>query len=202
MLCVSRHEWPKRTELMLAAAHLLSGRTVELVGGGGRLKHLRQLDDQLARDPSLLSGLDAQDLWMQSALSAKAPKSAPPNSPVRLLGAVRDAERDAAYARAAVVVAPAYREDYGLTALEAMLWKRPVIVCEDGGGLVDIVADTGAGLVVPPTPKGIADGVERIVDEPGLAAELLERAAAVPSTYTWDRCQQQLYSALEQTMTD
>lgn len=199
VLCVSRHEWPKRTELLLAAAHLLpAGQKVELVGGGGRLKFLRQLDQQLIADPALAASQDPQQLWMQSALSAKAPKSAPAGSPVILHGAVSDDERDAAYARASVVVAPAYREDYGLTALEAMLWQRPVIVCEDGGGLVDIVRDTGAGLVVPPTPQGIADGIERIRDDSDLASELLANAAAVPSTYTWERCGSQLLNAVDQ----
>ncbi len=68
-----------------------------------------------------------------------------------------------------------YREDYGLTALEAMQWQRPLIVCSDGGGLVDIVNDTGAGIIVDPTPQAIAAGVRRITEEPGLATELIER---------------------------
>lgn len=196
VLCVSRHEWPKRTELLVAAAHLLEDRWVEFVGGGGRANYVRDLDARLSRQPGLAATLDPDDIWMRSAAGITAPSS-PPSSPVHLLGNVSDAERNARYAACSVVVAPAYREDYGLTALEAMLWKRPLIVCRDGGGLVDLVEETGAGLVVEPTPQAIADGIERLTTDVELTRELLARAEAVPATFTWDRCHAELDAAVD-----
>ena len=83
---------------------------------------------------------------------------------------------------------------------EAMQWQRPLIVCSDGGGLVDIVNDTGAGIIVDPTPQAIAAGVRRITEEPGLAKELIERCRAVPSTYTWARCHAELDDAVSSAM--
>ncbi|MBA2283697.1 MAG: hypothetical protein H0W25_21020, partial [Acidimicrobiia bacterium] len=45
VLSVSRHEWPKRTELVVATAHHLRAAGVEVevkvVGGGGRLEHAK-----------------------------------------------------------------------------------------------------------------------------------------------------------------
>ncbi len=193
VVCVGRHEWPKRTELLVSAAHLMPHRPVEFVGGGGRLPYVQALDARLATKGA---GPDDDTAWMTSALGVTAPKQSP-KSNVAFLGNVSDRERNERYAAASVVVAPAYREDYGLTALEAMLWKRPLVVCADGGGLVDLVTETGAGLIVEPTPAGIADGIERIVNEPGLAESLIERCEAVPSAFTWDRCHAELDAAIE-----
>lgn len=199
VLCVSRHEWPKRTELMVAAAHLVDDREVHLIGGGGRMASLRQLDAKLTADPNLLSTVEAADLWKTSALDVVPPAAGTP-SRARLLGTVSDRERDLAYASASVFVAPAYREDYGLTVLEAMLWERPVIVCEDGGGLADIVRATGAGLIVEPTPQAIADGVRRITEDVSFARQLIEQAKAVPSVFTWERANAELDAAIHAAM--
>ncbi len=197
VVCVGRHEWPKRSEFIVAAAQLLPDRRVELIGGGGRLDAVRELDARLTATPELVEDVEA--LWMRPARHTKAPSDNAPSTAF-VLGAVSDEQRDQSYANAAVVVAPAYREDYGLTALEAMQWERPLIVCSDGGGLVDIVNDTGAGLVVDPTPQAIAEGVHRILHEPDLAAGLIERAREVPATYSWERCFAELDDAVSSAM--
>lgn len=197
VVCVSRHEWPKRTEFVVATAQLLPERRVELIGGGGRVDAVRALDARLTR--STVDVDDVDGLWMRPARHTKAPGSGA-ESTAHILGAVSDDERNRAYAEAAVVVAPAYREDYGLTALEAMQWQRPLIVCSDGGGLVDIVNDTGAGLIVEPTPRAIAAGVEKITSSPGFAAELIERCREVPGAYSWARCHAELDAAVESAL--
>ncbi len=204
VVCVSRHEWPKRTELLVAAGHVMrgrpAGRPVEFIGAGGRLDFVRGLDDRLFRDPDLATRSDPDAFWMQSALQQTTKPTVHATSPNRFRGNVSDGERNRAYAEASVVIAPAYREDYGLTALEAMLWQRPVIVCRDGGGLVDLVEETGAGLVVEPTPVALADGVQRILEDDDLRHALLERAREVPATFTWQRARAELDHAIEATM--
>lgn len=193
VLCVSRHEWPKRTEFVVAAAQLMPERDFDLVGGGGRVEIVRSLDAHLTNPATPMPSAD--DLWMTPVQNVPRYSSDKPATS-RILGAVSDQDRNNCYARASVVVAPAYREDYGLTALEAMLWHRPLIVCSDGGGLVDIVNDTGAGLIVDPTPQAIAEGVQRIIEEPGLADRLIERCQAVRSDYSWNRCNRELDDAV------
>lgn len=83
-----------------------------------------------------------------------------------MTGRVDDRRLDQLYRRAGCVVAPAYREDYGLTVLEAHARARPVIVCRDGGGLVDLVDDGVTGLVVEPTGRAIADAIAELRDDP------------------------------------
>jgi len=74
-----------------------------------------------------------------------------------------------AMASAVCVVAPAYDEDYGLTAIEAMAAGTPVIVCRDGGGLVELVDHGVTGLVVEPTGAAIATAIRSLTDDPDLA---------------------------------
>ena len=82
-------------------------------------------------------------------------------------------------------MAPAYREDYGLTVLEAHARGRPVIVCRDGGGLVDLVEDGVTGLVVEPTGQAIADAVRRFRDDPGMAAAMGDAGRDALARYRW-----------------
>lgn len=208
VLCVSRHEWPKRTELAVAAGHLLAeDRHSVLIGGGGRLDSVRSFDRSLVnanQDEINTRGVTAGLAAPSAAVSSIAQRLRGRGrgraglSTVQIHGQVTDQDRNRAYEEASVVLAPAYREDYGLTALEAMVWGRPVVVCNDGGGLVDLVQATGAGLVVEPTPQALADAVRTITDSPELAAELRGNAAEVGPTYTWNRAFAQLDDAVAQ----
>ncbi len=223
VLCVSRHEWPKRTELAVAAGHLMEGPT-QLIGGGGRLEHVRRLNDEIAagnvdgrtlstewlgaiaeQHTSLSSLSDLGRQARQRAATAIASRRARHNvnSPahsVSIDGRLDDAARNGAYASASVVLAPALNEDYGLTALEAMVWGRPVVVCRDGGGLVEIVEATGGGLVVEPSPVAIAEAVERIRNDAQLAMDLRAGALSVRETHTWERANQQLLDAIDSSL--
>jgi glycosyltransferase involved in cell wall biosynthesis len=89
-------------------------------------------------------------------------------------------------ASAVCVVAPAYDEDYGLTAIEAMAAGTPVIVCRDGGGLVELVDDGVTGLVVEPTGAAIAAAIRTLVDDPELARRLGEQGREAARAHTLD----------------
>lgn len=182
-LCVSRHEWPKRTELVAQAAAVDDGRW-ELVGGGSRLAWVRHLLERWSADPATATTDGPDETWRNRGAWLLAEGDRPSGTGpsehlggrVRLHGEVDDAARDEAYRRAGVVVAPALREDYGLTVLEALAHGRPVIVCDDGGGLVELAEGTGAAIVVAPTPGAIADAVAALRDDPARARELAAAA--------------------------
>lgn len=201
VLCVSRHEWPKRTELVVAALHLLDGPHGHLVGSGSRQHLVRLIDAHLRRHRDLLD-LDPEVLWMNPGHLLAGPKlkDGPPSDRVTIHGSVSDAERDRLYAGASVVVAPALLEDYGLTPLEAFAWERPVVVCEDGGGLCELVEHEESGLVVPPTPAGIAAGVRRILDDPDLADHLVEGGRRAYRSYSWPRALDQFEAGLARVL--
>ena len=194
VLCVSRHEYTKRTELFVAAAYLGFGLPAVQVGEGGRYPAVRE--------------------WAARLAAAEAPEEEPwweprpwypdlaevPESLVCFRGRVDDEELRDLYGRAAVVVAPAYDEDYGLTLLEAMSFGKPVVVCRDGGGLAEMIEDGVTGLVVDPTPRAVAEGVRSLVEWPERMAEMGAAARTASLEYTWERAAEQLLRGVETVM--
>ncbi len=88
------------------------------------------------------------------------------------------------YRRAAVAVTPSVvssdgrREGIPTVLLEAMACGVPV-VASDLTGIPELVEDRVTGLLTPPgDPEAIARAIETLVDDPGLAADLVTRAAA------------------------
>lgn len=194
-LCVSRHEFPKRTELFVHAMKLLPDTDAVVVGGGGRLPYVQGLDGAMARGDIDPDGIDSTSLWLcrhDGAVAAPAE-----GSNVAFLGHVDDDELARLYSRALCVVAPAYLEDYGLTAIEAMHHGKPLIVCSDGGGLTSFVEDGVNGFVVEPDGRAIAAAVQKLRDDPALAAALGEAARRTAATYTWERAMREIFDGME-----
>lgn len=198
VLSVSRHEFPKRTELFAAAA-LACDRPAVAVGSGGRLPWIRHLARRWALE-GVPDELDATATWAtEVAAEFQVPPEPGQEASLRFAGQVDDAELDDLYRRARCVVAPAYREDYGLTAIEGMARGRPVIVCRDGGGLTEFVEDDVTGFVVDPTPAAIAAAVGRLEDD-SRVAEMGAAAREAAAAYTWDRALDEVEAAIGVTM--
>src|SRR6185503_6850169 len=64
---------------------------------------------------------------------------------------------------AAVAVLPARAEGFGLAGAEALMCGVPLVVCSDGGGLLDL-AETGAVRITEPMPEGLAAGIRELLD--------------------------------------
>ncbi len=117
---------------------------------------------------------------------------------VRFVSHVLGNELERLYREARCVVAPAFDEDYGLTAIEAMAWGAPLVVCEDGGSLAELVSQTGAGEVVAPDHRAISDAVRRIAYDPELARHYgAAGREAVEHRFTWSAAFEQLDDALQ-----
>lgn len=184
VLSVGRHEFPKRTELVVAAARLLPDQPFALVGTGGREAWARTLDHRLATTDVDPGALDDTETWCCTVAGAE-PVPEGFRSNLEFAGRVSDADLAARYAAAPCVVAPAYQEDYGLTAIEAMALAKPVIVCADGGGLTELVRHEETGLVVEPTPAAIAGAVERVIADRDLAARLGANGRVRAAELSW-----------------
>jgi glycosyltransferase involved in cell wall biosynthesis len=65
-------------------------------------------------------------------------------------------------------------EGFGLAAAEALMCGVPVIACEDGGGLLDIVPRDGPGRLVAPEPEALADATAAILADPAAPAAARE----------------------------
>lgn len=205
VLCVTRHEFPKRVELLVAAAHLVSTSIpVTCTGTGGRLAFARDLDARLEARQIGVDELDDATMWCNTGAinptTTHASTSGQSGQRVDFVGHLTRADLDAAYADSRCVVAPAYDEDYGLTAIEAMQHGRPVIVCNDGGGLTELVTHDETGLIVEPTPTAIAHAIERLHADPDLCRRLGHNAKVQAATLNWGHAASQLLTAVEATL--
>ena len=81
-------------------------------------------------------------------------------------------------------VMPSLYESYGLAALEALSYGKP-IVCTDVNGLPGNVKDAGL-YVKPKDSKGLADAINRLNADEDLRQDLSKKAIKVSREVTWD----------------
>ncbi len=123
------------------------------------------------RDPACRAALEAQR------------RAAGLDDRAIFLGAVSDAERDAAYARADLFVAPSRFEGYGMAVAEALTRGVPVIAGR-GGALADTAA---SGILVDPEDvSGFAAALRPLILDPAARRRAADRAfAAGQATPRW-----------------
>lgn len=127
-IIVARLTAQKRVDLALRAiARIPSGVPLTVVGGGPELGGLRAIAARL--------GLADRVRWT---------------------GAQSATEVANLLARADVMLFTAVGEGLGLAAVEALMAGLPVVVCRDGGGVVETVTQWGGGTVVEPTEEAVA----------------------------------------------
>jgi hypothetical protein len=91
---------------------------------------------------------------------------------INFLGRVADADLPAIYASCDVLVAPSRYESFGLIALEAMQFQKPVIGCF-AGGMPEIILHNETGLLVQPEDEtALADAMLKLASARALRIEL------------------------------
>jgi glycosyltransferase involved in cell wall biosynthesis len=195
-ICVTRHEFPKRGELFVHALKYLRPFRGVIVGGGSRLSWLRELDTRLNASGIDLDALKDEEVWLNRGETETFELSLA-GSNVEFVEDATGERLHELYAGALCAVAPAYLEDYGLTAVEAMTYGLPLVVCEDGGGLAWFVEDGVTGFIVEPTGRAIADAVDRLRADPNLAVEMGRAARDRARAFTWERAMEEIRRGLE-----
>ncbi|MBI3959908.1 MAG: glycosyltransferase family 4 protein [Chloroflexi bacterium] len=115
---------------------------------------------------------------------------------VTFAGRVPDDDLPALYAGADALLLPSLYEGFGFPVLEAMACGTPV-VCSNSSSLPEVAGD--AALLVPPTDdEALAAAVERILTEPGLAADLRRRGAIQAARFRWERCAAETVAVYEE----
>jgi len=198
-VCVSRHDFPKRTELFVDALMQTPEIKGVSVGVGGRLGIVKSMAQRL------LSGdhpdrQTASDVWLNNP--AWIDPSTQPDEARNLFfaGSLSTAELVDTMRRAYCFVAPALLEDYGLTVIEAMRHGKPVIVCTDGGHLCEFVRHGVTGLVVEPTGVAISAALRHLRDSPEMCATMGENARQYAAQYTWTRAFREFEAGLDMVM--
>ena len=106
------------------------------------------------------------------------------HSHVRFLGYLPDDTLGAMYRLASVFVFPSLYEGFGLPPLEAMACGTPVVT-SNLSSLPEVTGDA-AILVDPYDPEAIAGGLERVLTDPGLHADLQRRGRARAAQFSWE----------------
>jgi glycosyltransferase involved in cell wall biosynthesis len=99
-------------------------------------------------------------------------------------GYLETTEIRALMATSSLLVLPSLEEGFGLPVAEAMAAGLPV-VCSRGSALEE-VAGGAATLVDPLNTKSIADGIERVLDDPALAEQQRRKGLEQSLQFDWD----------------
>ena len=108
------------------------------------------------------------------------------NGRVEFVGRVGDETLLELYAGALAVAFVPYDEDYGLVTLEAFLARKPVVTASDSGGTLEFVEDGVTGVVCVPEADAVAEALNRLVADRGLAASLGEAGYERARNISWD----------------
>lgn len=84
---------------------------------------------------------------------------------VHFAGAVAPTEVAGFLAHADVMLFPAQGEGFGLAAAEALMAGVPVVACWDGGGVLDVVPESGAGRLTLPAPEAMSDAILDLLND-------------------------------------
>jgi glycosyltransferase involved in cell wall biosynthesis len=103
------------------------------------------------------------------------------------------------YAAADVFVFPSLFEGFGIPVLEAMACGTPVCA-SDIASIPEIVGEAGL-LFDPQEPRAIADTLHRLLTEPSLRAQLVERGLDQVKRFTWDDAAAAVLEELEKAGT-
>ena len=85
---------------------------------------------------------------------------------VRFVGEIPPPDIPGAIGDADVFAFPALGEGFGLVAAEALLCGVPVVAARDGGGVVDIVPESGPGRLVTADPRAFARALGELASDP------------------------------------
>ena len=113
------------------------------------------------------------------------------------LGFVPDADRDAAYAAASVLVNPSRLESLGMVVLEAWLAGTPCIVNGRSPVLREHCRASGGGLPYGSRAE-LVEAIDLLTGDPGLGRRLAAAGAAYTrATFSWPAVRERFLGALE-----
>jgi len=101
------------------------------------------------------------------------------------------------YSDCDVCALPSRMEGWGLSLMEAMASRKPV-VATDVGGVPELVSDGVEGFLVRPgDPKALADALVRLLNDPSLRNRMGEAGAQTVLRYSWDETAHTVKGAYE-----
>lgn len=147
-----------------------------LVDAFNILKQKHKLEHQLV--------LIGQKGWNCKPILA-AIENSPWQNQIHQLGYLSDREVALFYTKADVFVYPSYYEGFGLPVLEAMTLGAPVVT-SNTSSLPEVAGDA-ALLIDPHDPTQLADAILRVISDPQLRQELIQKGKERAKLFSWER---------------
>ena len=97
-----------------------------------------------------------------------------------------------------MLVLPSFNEGFGLPVLEAMTVGVPVVAA-NRGALPEVLGDAGL-LIEPDDVEGLADAMQQVVTQPGLAEALSSRGPRRARQFDWVSSAHALREAYDQAV--
>ena len=91
---------------------------------------------------------------------------------------------------------PRLNEDWGMTALEAMGFGKPVIAVNQGGPAESVI-DGVTGYLVEPRPDAFVEAMARLAEDPALTRRLGEAGVEHVRMYDWSHFVERFDSYLD-----
>jgi glycosyltransferase involved in cell wall biosynthesis len=141
------------------------------------------------RDPGLRHQLvfitpSAESHWFHSLIRRKI-EALSLDKEVLILRNVPDDEIPLFYSGGSALLIPSLYEGFGMPALEAMACGTPVLASRVSS--LPEVLDDAAVWVDPGSAESIADGMERLLGDDELRAELVERGLKRAARFSWQK---------------
>jgi glycosyltransferase involved in cell wall biosynthesis len=159
VLAFGRISWEKGLDRLIAALPLVPATRVIIAGGDG---------------------------GQAGALAAQARKLNVADRVTIIARHVAGADKEALFASAAAYAMTSLSENFGLAAFEAMRRGLPVLATPDVG-MSEIVAKAQAGVIVDPSPEGIARGLATLLQDRAASRVMGESGRSlVIAEYGWN----------------
>ena len=134
------------------------------------------------------SGTPAEERRLHEALAVG-------NRPVSFVGHVAGSAKEALLKNAAFVVLPSRHETFGMSALEAMAYGRPVVHFDLPR--LEWIPES-AGIKVPAYDvSALAEAIDALTEDKPLRAQLGEAGRAASEAYDWSQVGPELLEAIE-----
>ncbi|HEX3031747.1 MAG TPA: glycosyltransferase family 4 protein, partial [Bacillota bacterium] len=186
-----------RDQLGLTGNSLLIGTVARLATQKGVEYFVRMASILAVKNPELTFAV-VGDGPLRGELEELA-ASLPGKPRVHFIGAVSQVQ---SYLKAMdIFVLPSVSEGFGISVLEAMAMRRPVVATE-AGGIPEIIRHEGNGLLVPPgDAMALARGVTWLMEHRSGAAELAEAGYhTVESRFTLEAMIKEIELVYEQSL--
>ncbi|MCK9361572.1 glycosyltransferase family 4 protein [Patescibacteria group bacterium] len=115
---------------------------------------------------------------------------------IDMLGYVKEEEKPALLSGASIYIQPSIYEGFGLPPLEAMACGTPTI-CADSTCLPEVVGEGNALFFDPKDTEALASAMRRILSEPTLREDLIQRGLARAKQFAWNRTAEETLRILE-----